>query len=111
MARPRTESSVAFVGILSELLPSGILPQMTDGIGVSESQIGLLVGVYALASGIFAIPLISATLAVNRKKLLMALLIGFALSNLVVALFESYYVLVASRILGGMCAGDSAPRS
>ncbi len=39
----------------------------------------------------------------------MALLIGFALSNLVVALSESYYVLVASRILGGMCAGVMWP--
>ncbi len=63
-------SSVTFVGMLSELLPSGILPQMADGIGVSESKIGFLVGVYALASGIFAIPLISATLSVNRKSCL-----------------------------------------
>lgn len=67
-------ASVTFVGILSELVPSGILPQMTDGLGVSEPQVGLLVGVYALASAIAAIPLISATLAVNRKKLLLALL-------------------------------------
>ncbi len=102
-------SSVTFVGMLSELLPSGILPQMADGIGVSESQIGFLVGVYALASGIFAIPLISATLAINRKKLLMVLLIGFAISNFIVAVSSSYYVLVASRVLGGMCAGVMWP--
>ena len=78
-------ASVTFVGILSELVPSGILPQMTEGLGVSETQVGFLVGVYALASAIAAIPLVSATLAVNRKMLLMALLIGFAASNIVVA--------------------------
>lgn len=73
-------ASVTFVGILSELVPSGVLPQMTEGLGVSESEVGFLVGVYALASAVCAIPLISATLAVNRKNLLLALLIGFAAS-------------------------------
>ena len=50
-------ASVTFVGILSELVPSGVLPQMTEGLGVSESQVGFLVGVYALASAVGAIPL------------------------------------------------------
>ena len=59
-------SSVTFVGILSELVPSGILPQMTEGLGVSESRIGMLVGVCALAWALFTIPLISGTLVVNR---------------------------------------------
>ena len=49
-------ASVTFVGILSELVPSGILPQMTDGLGVAESEVGFLVGVYALASALAAIP-------------------------------------------------------
>lgn len=54
--------SVTFVGILSELVPSGILPQMSEGLGVSEGEVGFLVGVYALASAVAAIPLVSATL-------------------------------------------------
>ena len=102
-------ASVTFVGILSELVPSGILPQMTEGLGVSESEVGFLVGVYALASAIAAIPLISATLAVNRKRLLMALLAGFAASNLIVAITSSYAVIVACRVLGGICAGVMWP--
>ena len=102
-------ASVTFVGILSELVPSGILPQMTEGLGVSKTQVGFLVGVYALASALCAIPLVSATLAVNRKKLLLTLLIGFAASNIVVALASSYALIVASRILGGICAGVMWP--
>jgi predicted MFS family arabinose efflux permease len=102
-------ASVTFVGILSELVPSGVLPQMTEGLGVSDSQVGFLVGVYALASAGGAIPLISATLAVNRKQLLLALLIGFALSNIVVAITSSYAVIVASRVFGGICAGVMWP--
>ncbi|HEY9098245.1 MAG TPA: MFS transporter [Thiobacillus sp.] len=102
-------ASVTFVGILSELVPSGILPQMTDGLGIEESEVGFLVGVYALASAIAAIPLISATLAFNRKTLLMALLIGFAVSNIVVGLSSSYGVIIAARVVGGICAGVMWP--
>jgi predicted MFS family arabinose efflux permease len=102
-------ASVTFVGILSELVPSGILPQMTQGLGVEESQVGFMVGVYALASAIAAIPLVSATLAFNRKTLLMALLIGFAVSNVVVGLSSSYPVIIGARIIGGICAGVMWP--
>lgn len=98
-------ASVTFIGILSELVPSGVLRQMTGGLRVSESQVGFLAGVYALASAVCAIPLVSATLAADRKKLLLALLIGFAASNFVVAVSSSYTLIVASRIVGGICAG------
>ncbi|WP_281824506.1 MFS transporter [Jannaschia rubra] len=102
-------SSVTFVGILSELVPSGILPQMAASLAIDEGDVGFLVGVYALASAVFAIPLVSATLAVNRKLLLQILLAGFAISNIVVAFASSYYLIVASRILGGICAGVMWP--
>lgn len=102
-------ASVTFIGILSELMPSGILPQMTAGLGIEQTQVGFLVGIYALASAVFAIPLISATLWVNRKILLLALLTGFAVSNIVVGITSSYYLIVAMRILGGVCAGIMWP--
>jgi len=102
-------ASVTFVGILSELVPSGILPQMTEGLGIEQTQVGFLVGVYALASALFAIPLISMTLWVNRKILLLALLAGFTLSNIVVGITSSYALIVAMRILGGICAGIMWP--
>ena len=35
-------ASVTFVGILSELVPSGILPQMTEGLGIFEMQVGFI---------------------------------------------------------------------
>ena len=39
----------------------------------------------------------------------MALLIGFAASNIVVAISSSYAVIVACRVLGGICAGVMWP--
>nr|WP_255744102.1 MFS transporter [Aliiroseovarius sediminis] len=102
-------SSVTFVGILSELVPSGILPQMAADLGIDEGDVGFLVGVYALASAIFAIPLVSVTLTMNRKLLLLLLLAGFAVSNFVVAVTSSYQIMVAFRVLGGLCAGVMWP--
>ena len=74
-------SSVTFVGILSELMPSGVLPQMMQDLNLNEVQGGNLVGYYALASAIFSIPLISVTMHYNRKLLLLLLLSHFDLSS------------------------------
>src|SRR5690554_6039884 len=76
-------SSVTFVGILSELMPSGVLPLMMADLNITEGQTGNLVGYYAIASAIFAIPLISLTMQFNRKYLLLLLLGGFAISNII----------------------------
>lgn len=102
-------SSVTFVGILSELMPSGVLPLMMADLDISEMQGGNLVGYYAIASAIFAIPLISLTMQYNRKFLLLILLVGFAISNIVAAIVESYNVIIAMRIIGGVCAGVMWP--
>ena len=102
-------ASVTFVGILSELVPSGILPEMAAGLAIEDSQVVFLVGVYALASALCAIPLISLTLAMNRKTLLLLLLAGFAVSNIVVGLSSSYDLIIAMRIVGGICAGIMWP--
>src|SRR5690606_41520138 len=102
-------ASVTFVGLLSELVPSGLLPQMSDGLGVSEPQVGFLVGVYALASALCALPLVSATLAVNRKRLLLVLLVGCAASSIIVALAASCSLIIASGTVAGICPGGLRP--
>ena len=102
-------SSVTFVGILSELVPSGVLPQMMADLNISEVQGGNLVGYYAIASAISAIPLVSLTMQFNRKVLLLILLGGFAVSNIVAGLLLNYTVIIVLRIIGGICAGVMWP--
>lgn len=82
-------SSITFMGILSELVPSGILPEMSEGLGVSYSSIGLLVSVYAIASAVGTIPLITLTIQMNRKRLSLILLAIFAVSNFIIAISSS----------------------
>jgi predicted MFS family arabinose efflux permease len=102
-------SSVTFVGILSELMPSGVLPLMMADLNISEVQTGNLVGYYAIASAIFAIPLISMTMQFNRKYLLMILLGGFAISNIIAGLVYDYTIIIVLRVIGGICAGVMWP--
>ncbi len=102
-------SSVTFVGILSELMPSGVLPQMMGDLEITEGQTGNLVGYYAIASAIFAIPLISITMQYNRKILLLILLAGFASSNIISGLLHDYTLIIIFRVLGGICAGVMWP--
>src|SRR5690554_2875372 len=102
-------SSITFVGILSELMPSGVLPQMMADLHISEVQTGNLVGYYAIASAIFAIPLISVTMQYNRKYLLLILLGGFAISNIIAGLIYDYTIIIVLRVIGGICAGVMWP--
>ncbi|MDK8503269.1 MFS transporter [Aerococcus sp. UMB1112A] len=102
-------ASITFMAILSELMPSGVLPQMAEGFGITEAQAGGFVGQYAIASAFCGIPIISATVEWDRKKLLMLLLIGFCLANLVIGLLPIYWLAVLARILGGVCAGALWP--
>jgi predicted MFS family arabinose efflux permease len=102
-------SSVTFVGILSELMPSGVLPQMMADLNISEVQTGNLVGFYAIASAVFAIPLISMTIRFNRKYLLLILLAGFAISNIIAGLLYDHTIIIILRVIGGICAGVMWP--
>jgi|SRR5690554_295430 len=102
-------SSVTFVGILSELMPSGVLGLMMADLNISEIQAGNLVGYYAIASAIFAIPLISLTMQFNRKVLLLILLSGFAVSNIISGLVHNYIIIIVLRVIGGICAGVMWP--
>lgn len=102
-------SSVTFIGILSELMPSGVLPQMMADLHISEAQTGNLVGYYAIASAVFAIPLVSLTMRVNRKLLLLILLAGFSSSNILAGLVQDYSLIIVLRIMGGVFAGVMWP--
>ena len=98
-------SSITFIAILSEMVPAGILTHISEGLNISEAAAGQMVGIYALASAICAIPLVTATMKYNRKTLLLWLLAGFAISNIAVGFSSNYYLTLGMRIIGGVAAG------
>lgn len=85
--------------ITTEMGMVGVLPQVSDELGVTPSTAGWLVGVFALViavSGPFTTLLAS---GIDRKKVLAAAIAVFAVSNAVYALTTQYEVMLAFRIV------------
>ena len=98
-------SSAAFLAIITEALPAGILPAMSSGLGVSEAAAGQTVTVFALGSVLAAIPLTRATTEWPRKRVLLLALGGSLFVNTVTAVSQSYLLTMTVRFLGGVAAG------
>ena len=95
----------AFLAILSETLPAGLLPQISQGLGISEVMTGQLVTVYAIGSILTAIPLTALTSGWRRRNVLLLAIIGFLIFNTATALSPNYMVALVSRFFAGMAAG------
>ncbi|OXM49972.1 MFS transporter [Amycolatopsis alba] len=98
-------TTTVFLGCLTEVLPAGLLLGMSADLGVSPSVTGQLVTVYAITTALTAIPLTGATLRVPRKRLLLALIAGFLVTNLLIALSSSYPLILATRVVSGALTG------
>src|SRR6476660_4927067 len=100
-----TLATAIFVLVTSEFLPTGLLPDMARDLDVSQSQVGLLVTIFAATVVIFTAPLAALTHRYSRKWLLIAVLGVFALANVLAAIAPSYELLVGARVLGGLAHG------
>ncbi len=94
-----------FASVSSEFLPTGLLPEMAADLQVSESQIGLLVTVFAATVVVSTAPLTVLTRRYSRKWLMVLLLGIFALTNVLCAIAPAYWFLVGARVLGGLAHG------
>ncbi|MEQ9876585.1 MFS transporter [Pectobacterium aroidearum] len=98
-------ATAAFITILTEALPAGLLPQMAQGLAVSEAWVGQTVTIYAVGSLVAAIPLTAATQGVRRRLLLLSAIAGFVVANTITAFSGSYVLTMAVRFLAGVSAG------
>ncbi len=98
-------ATAAFITILTEALPAGLLPQMAQGLAVSEAWVGQTVTFYAIGSLVAAIPLTAATQGVRRRSLLLLTIAGFAIANTVTTFSDSYMLTMVARFLAGVSAG------
>ena len=89
----------------TEFVTMGLLPEIARGVDISIPTAGHVVSAYALGVVVGA-PLI-ATLAarVNRKTVLLALMVAFAAGNIGSSLAASYPVLMLARFVSGLPHG------
>lgn len=89
----------------TEFVAMGLLPQIADGLRVSEPTAGHVISAYALGVVVGA-PVIAALAArIPRKQLLIALMIAFAVGNGVAVLAPNYEALLAARFVAGLPHG------
>ena len=94
-----------FITIMTETMPAGLLPQISQGLGISQAMAGQLISLYALGSVAAAIPLVAATRSWRRRPLLLLAIAGLLLFNSLTALSTYYPLTLAARFIAGMAAG------
>jgi len=100
-----TIASAAFIFVTAEVLPVGLLPQISGSLAVSEGTVGLLLTVYAVLAGLSAIPMTMRLSRVSRDRLLVVLMSVFTLSTLLAAVAPNYALLAGSRLICAMAHG------
>lgn len=98
-------SALIFTSVTSEFLPTGLLPDIARDLDVSESQVGLLITVFAATVVVSAAPLTALTRRFPRKYLVIVVLFVFIVANVLAALAPTYELLAGARILGGLAHG------
>ena len=94
-----------FICIVTETLPAGLLPQISEGLDVSASMAGQTVTAYALGSVIAAIPLTIATPSWPRRDVLLLTIVGFLIFNTITAISSNYWLTLGARFFAGVAAG------
>jgi len=94
-----------FLSISGEMLPTGLLPEMSGELGVSESSIGLLVSVFAFTVVLTSTGLTHLTRRLPRHLVVVGLITVLAVSAALTAIAPTYELVVASRVLGGLAHG------
>jgi predicted MFS family arabinose efflux permease len=94
-----------FMCIVTEVLPAGLLPQISQGLDISAALAGQMISAYALGSLLAAIPLTMATRTWPRRRVLLLSLCGFLLFNATTALSTHYGLTLVARLGAGMAAG------
>ncbi|GAB2509824.1 MFS transporter [Paramicrobacterium agarici] len=98
-------SAGVFLAITSEVTPTGLLPEMSSALSVTEGQIGLLVSIFAFTVVITSAPLTALTVRLPRKPLIVAVLVVLGIANLATGLAPNYVLVVVARIVGGLAHG------
>ena len=89
----------------TEFISVGLLPLLTRSFGISLSQGGMTVSLYAAGITVGAPVLALLTNRWNRKHLLLAIMVTFLIGNLLAATAPTFGILLAGRIIAALAHG------
>jgi predicted MFS family arabinose efflux permease len=95
----------AFALVTTEFLPVGPLPAIAADLGITDGQAGLMVTMPGLLAA-FAAPAVTVGAGrLDRRYVLLGLIVLLLISNLAVALSDSFITLLIGRLLLGIGVG------
>jgi predicted MFS family arabinose efflux permease len=100
-----TLGASAFVYVTAETIPIGLLPQIADGLHVTEADVGLLLTSYAVVAGLTTIPLTAITMRIPRHRLIAVTVAIFVVSQIVAAVAPTFLILVLARLICAVAHG------
>ncbi|WP_270993058.1 MFS transporter [Listeria seeligeri] len=89
----------------TEFISVGLLPLISSNMDVSISTAGLTVSIYALGVMVGAPVLTTVTAKMNRKNLLMLVMVVFIIGNLISAFAASFAILLTGRVIAAFAHG------
>ncbi|GAA3663221.1 MFS transporter [Acetobacter lovaniensis] len=89
----------AFIWLVTEVMPIGLLTDIAQGLHVSPAQVGLLVTGYAWLVALTAIPLTLLTSGVDRRVLVASLLLLAGGVDVACAFVTNYALMAVLRIM------------
>ncbi|MDC9581647.1 MFS transporter [Xenorhabdus sp. PR6a] len=95
--------SIAVFGVITtEIAVIGLLPQLEAQLHVTPTQVGFLVGIYAIVVAVTG-PFITLLLSgYNKKYVLLTILLIFVVSNLIYATTDIFNLMLLFRVLPGL---------
>lgn len=89
----------------TEFVPVGLLSSISNDLSISITLAGLLISGYAIGVSIGAPVLTALTNKINRKTLLMALMVVFIIGNAAAAVSTSFTLLLVARFITAFSHG------
>lgn len=88
----------AFIFNTSEFIPIGLLGAIGNDFSMSDSEVGVMLTIYAWVVALASLPLMLYFAQSNLKSLMLGVIFVFVLSHFISALSQNFIMLVASRI-------------
>ncbi|MDD4557057.1 MAG: MFS transporter [Alphaproteobacteria bacterium] len=89
----------AFIMGTAEFTPVGLLPEISEAINRTEADTGVLLTYYAWAVAILSLPLTLFFSKMDRKKLIVIVLIVFCIGNFLVGFSGTFNQILLARII------------
>ena len=94
-----------FLMLTTEFVVAGILPEIASDLGVSLTQAGLLITVFALGMIVGSPVMAMLTLRLSKRLTLILALAVFVIGHVVVALGSNFTVLLVARFVTALATG------